>query len=109
MKKLFSLFLSVAFILGIFAFVGCGKSKKTLNLGFGVYTTVKASDATEDKNGQGQAIVTGAVVLVDGQGKIAKCLIDCADSTVAYTADGEAVTSSFATKYEQGAGYGMKA
>ena len=109
MKKFFSLFLSVAFILGIFAFVGCGKSKKTLNLGFGVYTTVKASDATEDKNGQGQAIVTGAVVLVDGQGKIAKCLIDCADSTVAYTADGEAVTSSFATKYEQGAGYGMKA
>ena len=108
MKKMLSLLLSAALILGIFAFVGCGKSKKMLNLGFGVYTSVKASDATEDKNGQGQAIVTGAVVLLDSQGKIAKCFVDCADSTVAYTADGEAVTSSFATKYEQGADYGMK-
>ena len=110
MKKMLALLLSAALILSVFAFVGCGKTEEKLNLGFGVYTSAKATDATEDKNGQGQATVTGAVVLVDSEGKIVKCFVDCADSTVAYTAAGEAVeASAFATKYEKGADYNMKA
>ena len=110
MKKMLALLLSAALILSVFTFVGCGKTEEKLNFGFGVYTTASATDATEDKNGQGQATVTGAVVLVDGEGKIVKCFIDCADSTVAYTAAGEAVAASaFATKYEKGADYNMKA
>ncbi|MBQ8497266.1 MAG: hypothetical protein IJ489_07445 [Clostridia bacterium] len=110
MKKFLSLILSAALLLGTCSFVGCGKKEKTLKLGLGLYTSVKTTDATEDKNGQGQAIVTGASVLIDDEGKIVKCFIDCADHKVDYTADGQAITNdSFATKYEQGDSYGMKA
>jgi hypothetical protein len=74
----------------------------------GTITTASASNATADKNGQGQAIVTAAAVLVDDAGKIVKAVIDCADSKVAYTADGKAVAAGeFKTKHEQGADYNM--
>lgn len=110
MKKMLALLLSAALVLSVFAFTGCGKTEEKLNLGFGIYTTANATDATDDKNGQGQATATGAVVLVDSEGKIVKCFIDCADNTVDYTVTGEAVAASaFATKYEKGDAYNMKA
>ncbi|MBR4295649.1 MAG: hypothetical protein IKT56_02280 [Clostridia bacterium] len=113
MKKIISIFLCVIMILSAVALVSCTKKEsepKTLKLGLGVYTSVKASDATEDKNGQGQATVTAAVVLVDDEGKIVKCVIDTADNKVDYTFEGKAVANdSFKTKYELGDGYGMKA
>ena len=106
MKRLMSLILVA--VLGAFAFVGCGKKTKALKLGLGVYTTVSATDATEDKNGAGEAVMTVAAVLVDEKGKIVKCFVDCAENTVAYTADGKAVANaSFATKYELGDSYDM--
>ena len=46
MKKMLALLLSAALILSVFAFVGCGKTEEKLNLGFGVYTSAKATDAT---------------------------------------------------------------
>ena len=109
MKKIISLVLVMTMMLGALAFVGCN-SAKTLKLGLGVYTSVSATDATEEKAGQGQATVTIAAVLVDDAGKIVKAVIDCADNKVGYTADGKAtVVESFQTKYEAGAAYNMVA
>lgn len=108
MKKLLCVFLSVLMILPAFAFAGCGKAE-TLKFGLGVYTNVsKASSASEDTAGQGKVAITAAAVTVDAAGKIVACVLDTADITVSYTADGKAVANdSFKTKYEQGAGYNM--
>ena len=110
MKKILSIVLVSVMVLALFTFVGCNKQEPTLKLGLGVYTSVSATDATEDKAGQGQATVTAAAVLVDADGKIVKAFIDCADNKVGYTADGKAVANdSFATKYELGDNYNMVA
>ena len=108
MKKIVSLILVLVMALGVFALTGC--KGKALKFGLGVYTSVSATDATEDKAGEGKATVTVAAVLLDKDGKIVKAAIDCADSAVKYTADGKAEKSGeFKTKYEQGADYGMVA
>lgn len=111
MKKIVSFLLCVSMILCAISLTACGpKEKETLKLGLGVYTSAKATSATADKNGSGQATATGAAILIDAEGKIVKCFLDCADSTVSYTANGQAITAeSFSTKYEQGDAYGMKA
>ncbi|MBR3895196.1 MAG: hypothetical protein IKJ35_08645 [Clostridia bacterium] len=109
MKKIFSFLLVLTLIASALVFTGCSKDKP-LKLGLGIYTTAKATNATADKNGQGQATVTAAAVLVDDAGKIVKAVIDCADSTVSYTFEGKAVAASeFKTKYEQGKDYNMVA
>ncbi len=117
MKKQFLARLGAALLCAVvlcssLSLVACNRAsdKKTLKLGLGVDVAVKATDATADKNGQGQATVTVAAVLVDEAGKIVEAFIDCADSTVEYTSGGKAVVKeSFATKYEQGDAYGMVA
>ena len=126
MKKLLSVILTLTLILSALAFVGCGgdptdtttttgdnnppAGNATLKLGLGVYTEVSATNATEDKAGQGQATITAAAVLVDNDGKIVKAFVDCADNKVTYTAEGEAVAvSAFKTKYELGDSYNMVA
>ena len=116
MKRILSFILVAALALSVLAFVGCNKNNNgdettgALKLGLGVYTTVSATDATADKNGAGEATMTVAAVLVDENGKIVKCFIDCADNSVAYTAEGKAVANdSFATKYELGDAYNMVA
>lgn len=108
MKKMLSMILCVALMLSVLSFISCGKAE--LSLGLGVYTTASSADATEDKNGSGKATVTAAAVLVDANGKIVKCFVDCMDNQVAYTADGKALaTESFKSKYELGDAYGMTA
>lgn len=110
MKKLITLFLAVILVLSTLAFVGCKKEEPKLKLGLGVYTAVSATDATDDKAGQGQATTTAAAVLVDDEGKIVKAFVDCADNKVGYTAEGKAVANAeFKTKYESGADYNMVA
>lgn len=124
MKKFFSILLCATLLLSTLLLFGCGDKQETpaetskttaateattLKLGLGVSTTVKASNATADKKGEGQATITAAAVLVDKDGKIVKAFIDCADNKVNYTADGKAVANeSFATKYELGTDYNMK-
>ncbi len=109
MKKILSILLVSAMILSILSFAGCSAGQSTLKLGLGLHTAVSATDATEDKAGQGQITITAAAVLVDADGKIVKAFIDCADNKVGYTADGKAVSSEFQTKYEAGAAYNMVA
>lgn len=125
MKKIVSLLLILAVVVSAFALASCGGEKKpssdnnetdnntpaqTLKLGLGVHVKASATDAIEDKAGQGQATITAAAVLVDANGKIVKAVIDCADNKVNYTFDGKAVAvEEFKTKYEQGSDYGMVA
>ncbi len=113
MKKIFSILICATLILSTLLIFGCGKKEEpkepTLKLGLGVYTSTQKTDATEDKNGNGQATITAAAVLVDAEGKIVKAFVDCADSNVEYTNEGKAVAASeFKTKYEKGDGYNMK-
>ena len=108
MKKVISILLVLVMALGVFALTGC--KKQTLRLGLGVYTSVSATDATEDKAGEGKATVTAAAVLLDKDGKIVKAVIDCADSSVKYDVDGKAQKAGeFKTKREMGKDYGMVA
>ena len=110
MKKITAILLCAVMVLSALALVGCGASEETLKLGLGVYSTVeKATNADGNTNGQAQAVVTAAAVLVDADGKIVKCTIDVADNTVSYTSEGKAVANeSFKTKHELGDAYGMK-
>ncbi len=110
MKKMFCLALSLIMVLSALALSGCGKTEKTLKMGLGVEIgAIKATDATEDKEGQGSVEITGAVVTVDQEGKIVACVIDTAANSVKYTADGKAITDgAFQTKYELGDSYNMK-
>ena len=108
MKKLIAILMVATMVLSLFALVGCTEKKENLKLGLGVVTSVSATDATDEANGQGKATITAAAVLVDANGKIVKAFIDCADNAVEYTAGGTAVAATaFKTKYELGANYGM--
>lgn len=111
MKKFLCVFLSVLMAFTVLAFTGCDQKATPLKFGTGVYTAVsKATDATEDKAGEGTIAMTVAVLTVDVNGKIADCELDTAEYTVTYTADGKAVANdSFLTKYEKKEAYGMKA
>ena len=112
MKKILSLILALAMVVTMMSLVGCGDKKAAnLKLGLGVHATVeKATSADGDTQGVGQAAVNVAGVLMDADGKIVKCVIDVADNTVNFTADGKAVEAKeFKTKYELGENYGMKA
>ncbi|MBE6836888.1 MAG: hypothetical protein E7509_02670 [Ruminococcus sp.] len=129
MKKFLSILMACAMMMTTAALAGCGKSDDskdttttpadkdnkpavttTLKLGLGLEITANATDATEDKAGQGQVTTTAAAVLVDADGKIVKAFIDCADNKLGYTADGKAVANeSFKSKYELGSDYGMVA
>ena len=114
MKKLICVLLSVLMLLSVSAFVACDKApaeEPTLKFGLGVYTsTPSATDATEEKEGQGKVAITAAVITVDADGKVVACQLDTADHTVKYTLEGKAVANNgFKTKYEQGADYNMVA
>ena len=109
MKKVLCILLAVLML--SMALVACGETNKgPLKLGLGVYTTATATDATADTKGKAQAVTTVAAVLVDANGKIVKCLIDCVDSSVTYNTSGETDSSSwFKSKRWLGEEYGMVA
>ena len=110
MKKFIAIIMVATMVLSLFALVGCTEKKENLKLGRGVVTSVSATDATDEANGQGKATITAAAVLVDANGKIVKAFIDCADNAVEYTAEGTAVAATaFKTKYEAGKDYNMVA
>ena len=109
MKKLICILLSTLKLLSVVTLVGCKKEEPTLKMGLGVYTAVKATSA-EEKDGQGTATVTAAVIMVDADGKVVACQLDTMENKASYTAEGKAVANtSFKTKYETGADYNMVA
>ncbi len=117
MKKFLSIAIAIIMVAGVLFLVGCDKGPEDTNtdvpanlkFGLGVvasYGDVK--DASDEANGEGQVIVDVAAVLVDADGKIVKCVLDCADSKAAFTAEGAAVEAGeFKTKYEMGDSYNM--
>ena len=108
MKKVISL---VLLALALFSFCGCAKNEGKLKIGQGVYVEAeKAKDAEGDRNGTAGATVTIATVLIDENGKIAKCILDSAEYSFSYTSEGKALEpdTDFKTKREQGDAYGMK-
>ncbi len=114
MRKFLSVVLCAAMLMTMFIFAGCDKkddNAETLKFGFAVDAEVSAVEsATADKEGKGEVVVNAAAVLVDAEGKIVKCVLDTADNTVNFTADGKAVEAGeFKTKYELGDAYGMVA
>ena len=111
MKKLICILLSVLMMVSVLSFVSCNGKNDGLKFGMGVYTgTPTATDATEDKDGEGKVAITVAVITVDADGKVVACELDTAENSVKYTAEGKAVaTANFKTKYEKGSDYGMVA
>ena len=108
MKRLLSIVLALVLVASLFA--GCGAAK-TVKFGTGVYAYYgEGTNATEEADGEGEVVVTAAAVMVDADGKIVKCVIDCVDYTANWTLAGEtAAKGDIKTKYELGTNYGMAA
>ena len=119
MKKFFALMLAIALLATMTA---CGGNKPADNgdnnapaetVKFGsayILNSLAATDATEDKNGQGSVDLTAAVITLDKDGKIVACDLDTLQIKAAYTTEGKAVANAeFKTKGEMGDGYNMVA
>lgn len=117
MKKFLSVAIAIIMVAGVLFLVGCDKGPEepkndtpaTLKFGMGVVAAYgESKDASDEANGEGEVIVNVAAVLVDADGKIVKCVLDCADNKAQFTADGTAVEAGeFKTKYEMGNDYNM--
>lgn len=119
MKKFLSIAIAIIMVAGVLFLVGCDKGTEdpkndtpaTLKFGLGVAAAYgEAKDASDEGNGQGELIADIAAVTIDADGKIVKCVLDCADSVGEFTVDGKAVAAGeLKTKYELGTDYGMAA
>lgn len=108
MKKILCALLGILMMLSVFTLVSCEKEPETVKFGMGVLISASATDATDEKDGQGKATTNVAAITVDADGKVVACQLDTADFTVKYTVEGKAIANdSFKTKYEQGADYNM--
>ena len=115
MKKFFALMLAIALLAtmtacgGNNADNGDNAAPETVKFGSAyVLSSLAATDATEDKNGQGSVDLTAAVITLDKDGKIVACDLDTLQIKAAYTTAGKAVANAeFKTKREQGDAYNM--
>lgn len=110
MKKTLAFFLGAALMLSAVFFTGCSsRETDSLRLGSGIVASMETTDASDEKNGSGTVSVTVATVLLDKNNRIAACILDCSENSIAYTANGSALASEvLPTKREQGDAYGMK-
>ncbi len=110
MKKWIGYLLGAAVMLSAVLFTGCSpKENESLRIGSGVYASIDVTNASEEKNGTGTVSVTVATVLLDKNGKIVSCILDCSENSVSYSANGNATANEILpTKREQGDSYGMK-
>ncbi|NCB50395.1 MAG: hypothetical protein EOM54_00745 [Clostridia bacterium] len=132
MKKSLSLLLAICMI---YVFAACGASAaevketaapetaapetivpettETSNLKLGLYigTAQSGADATADADGKAQTDSTIAAVLVDEDGVIVGCILDIAQTKIAFTAAGEVLNkdAEVLTKRQLGDDYGMSA
>lgn len=117
MKKFFALMLAIALLAtmtacgGNNADNGDNAAPETVKFGAAtVLSSLAATDATEDKNGQGSVDLTAAVVTLDKDGKIVACDLDTLQIKAAYDIAGKAVANAeFKTKREMGDNYNMVA
>lgn len=80
-----------------------------LRTGMAVVTSTGSSKDAGDKDGNAQVDSVAAVVVVDADGKIVNCMIDTAQTKMAFTAEGKVVMADgFKTKKELGDDYGMR-
>lgn len=109
MKKLLSIFLCAIMVFSLASLAGCGKAQ--LKFGVGTYASAKLkANAADGENGSVKTSVNVAAVLLDADGKVVDCKIDCAEYELGFTAEGKAVAveGEILTKYEIGDDYGMK-
>ncbi len=111
MKKIISLTLCVLMLFSVLSLTGCGEKAEPLKIGLGTVSYVeKLTNADADTDGTGTTTSTFAAVLLDSEGKIVDCAIDCASYTQSFTSKGKFVEAGeIKTKYEQGKDYGMVA
>lgn len=117
MKKFFALMLAIALLAtmtacgGNNADNGDNAAPETVKFGSAyVISSLAATDATEDKNGQGSVDLTAAVITLDKDGKIVACDLDTLQIKAAYDIAGKAVANAeFKTKREMGDAYNMVA
>lgn len=105
MKKLIALVLALVLTLGTTAALAAG-------YGLGISTSINSSkDATAEKDGTAQVDSTICALVVGDDGKIVSCLFDCAQTKIAYSAEGKITadkTAEIKTKHELGDAYNMK-
>ena len=109
MKKVLAIALALAMV---FCLVACGGGKKeepaTYQFGLGVSNSVTPKSATAEADGSAQLNATYAIILVDKDGKIAKCEFDVAQETVTVDAKGATTFNEIPTKRERQYDYGMQ-
>ncbi|NLY73867.1 MAG: hypothetical protein GX075_01005 [Firmicutes bacterium] len=112
MKKIIALIMILTLVFVSTLLVGCGGAKSDqVKTGLAVITSTSKSANAGDKPGLAQIDSTVVAVMVDGSGKIVKCVIDAVQSKINFDASGKLITpmdTSFPTKNELGEAYGMK-
>ena len=137
MKKIITLALSLTMAITVFA--GCGKQAEDNNAagtttgtaanttaaidtgtpaagdsvktGFAVISSIASSKDAGEKDGLAQVDSMIAAVTVDKDGKIAKCIIDAAQTKINFSAQGKILSdlkAEYKTKNQLGDEYGMK-
>ncbi len=107
MKKLIAVILVVLLVSAVCGAASSGKVKT----GLAVLTELNKSTDAGAKAGLAEIDSAVVAVTVDSNGKIVKCVIDSVQSKINFDAAGKLTTpvnTTFPTKNELGAGYGMK-
>lgn len=111
MKKNITLMLCLALVMT--ALTACGsKGSEGVKTGFAVVSSAGSSkEATDEGDGTAQVDSTAVAVLVDDKGVIKNIVIDVVQTKFNFSATGEITTdlsTTFDSKKERGADYGMK-
>lgn len=112
MKKIVNLILVACMILSLFALCACGAESQTdpepeaqnqeYTLGMGVMINTDSS-----KENQAQVDATFAGVVLDAEGKIVSCRLDCVQNKMDVTGGAVDTAATFKTKMELGDDYNM--
>jgi hypothetical protein len=112
MRKIMALLLTLTLTFLLFAGCGAATPSGSVKTGLAIISSISRSkDATADAEGVAEADSTIVAVTVDNSGKIVKCVIDEAQTQINFSTTGAITTdinSTFKTKQERGADYGMK-
>lgn len=106
------LVLSLALVLAL-SLTACVRAQEVYQTGLGVVTSLnRSASASADADGVAEGYSTVAAVLLDGEGRIAQCILDVVQSQLKFSNEGKITTDLSAkvlSKNELGDAYGMKA